>query len=129
MSLDTIRISKQGRDQLITLRRRTGITNWNILSRWAFCLSIAEPSPPRCEKVPGDSPVEMSWRTFGGECESVYLALLKERCRRDGLDLSGDTLAAQFRLHLHRGIGYLASDPKLRSIADLIRKATSCKTE
>jgi DNA sulfur modification protein DndE len=127
MSLETIRISKQGRDQLITLRRRTGITNWNVLCRWAFCLSVTEPSPPRHEKVPADSPVEMSWHTFGGENESVYMALLKQRCRKDGMDVSSETLATQFRLHLHRGIGYLAGDPNLKGITDLIRKATASK--
>jgi hypothetical protein len=26
--------------QLIRLKTRTGITQWNILCRWAFCLSL-----------------------------------------------------------------------------------------
>ena len=44
----------------------------------------------------------------------VYLALLKERCLRDGLGTEDDVLASQFRLHLHRGIAYLSSDRRLR---------------
>ena len=32
-------------------------------------------------------------------------------------------LARQFRLHLHRGIGYLAAPQAIRSIADLIELA------
>ena len=67
----------------------------------------------------------MSWRTFGGENEAVYMALLKQRCRKDGMEMSGETLATQFRLHLHRVIGYLAGDLNLKGIADLSRKATA----
>jgi DNA sulfur modification protein DndE len=48
---------------------------------------------------------------------------LKERCERDGLGTSDDVLARQLRLHLHRGIGYLAAPQTIRSIGDLIRLA------
>ncbi len=66
----------------------------------------------------------MSWPVFGGDAHEIYLALLKERCERDGLGSSDDVLARQFRLHLHRGIGYLAAPQAIRSIADLIELAT-----
>ncbi|MEC4852574.1 MAG: DndE family protein, partial [Jaaginema sp. PMC 1079.18] len=38
----------------------------------------------------------------------------------DGLGTDKATLIAQFRLHLHRGIGYLAGDPDLKKIEDLM---------
>ena len=63
----------------------------------------------------------MSWQVFGGDAQEIYLALLKERCLRDGLDAGDDVLASQFRLHLHRGISYLASPQTIRSVADLVR--------
>jgi DNA sulfur modification protein DndE len=65
----------------------------------------------------------MTWKVFGGTYEELYLGLLKERCRRDGLGTSEEVLATQFRLHLHRGIGILAADKRLRTIADLVRRA------
>ena len=34
-----------------------------------------------------------------------------------------DVLETQFRLHLHRGIGYLAGNPGLRNIASLMHQA------
>jgi DNA sulfur modification protein DndE len=68
-----------------------------------------------------DSNVEMTWQVFGGDAHEIYLALLKERCERDGLGTSEDVLARQLRLHLHRGIGYLAAPQTIRSISDLIR--------
>jgi DNA sulfur modification protein DndE len=65
--------------------------------------------------------VEMTWQVFGGEAHELYLALLKERCARDGLGASDDVLLKQFRLHLHRGISHLATPQRIRSIADLAR--------
>jgi DNA sulfur modification protein DndE len=120
MSIKQIRLSGQGREQLIRLKTRTGITQWNILCRWAFCLSLKQSTPPTPIEVPADSNVEMDWQVFGGEAHELYMALLKERCVLDGLDLSDDVLSRQFRLHLHRGIGYLATPHLIKSIGDLV---------
>lgn len=107
MILETIRLSEKEKQQLITLKRRTGIKNWNVLCRWGFCLSIAEPSVPPEETVPSDSSVEMSWKVFGGPHSEIYSALLKQRVKVDGLDATPSILAHHFRLHLNRGISYL----------------------
>ncbi len=127
MSIKQIRLSVQAKEQLIRLKTRTGIGQWNILCRWAFCLSLRQSSPPTPVAVPTDSNVEMTWQVFGGEAQELYLALLKERCQRDGLDTSDEVLAKQFRLHLHRGIGYLAAPHAIRSLADLVRLAVDAK--
>jgi len=119
MALDHIRLSNQAKDQLTRLKRSTGIKNWNVLSRWAFCASLADKGSPSPAKIATDSSVEMSWKVFGGEYQDVYLALLKERCERDGVGTSPDTLTQQFKLHLHRGIGYLASDRRIKDISGL----------
>ena len=66
----------------------------------------------------------MSWRVFGGKYQDVYLALLKQRCVNDGLALDPETLAEQLKLHLHRGIGYLAADTELKNISHLLRKVS-----
>jgi DNA sulfur modification protein DndE len=124
-SIKQFRRSGQAREQLIRLKTRTGITQWNILCRWAFCLSMRQPTPPTPIEVPADSNVEMIWQVFGGEAQELYLALLKDRCVRDGLDTSDEVLSRQFRLHLHRGISYLATPQAIRSIADLVGLALS----
>ena len=120
MSIKHFRLSGQARDQLIRLKTKTGIQQWNILCRWAFCLSLKQPTPPTPIEVPADSNVEMTWQVFGGEAHEIYLALLKQRCVRDGLGTDGDTLTRQFRLHLHRGISHLATPNAIRSITDLL---------
>ena len=125
MSIKQFKLSNQAKDQLIRLKSRTGIEHWNILCRWAFCVSLKETTPPTPVEHPADSNVEMTWQTFGGEHHELYLALLKERCERDGLDSSSDdVLGKQFRLHLHRGISYLATPNAVKGIHDLIAQAT-----
>jgi DNA sulfur modification protein DndE len=119
MPLDHIRLSQTARDQLITLKRRTGITHWNVLCRWALCRSLAETTPPAAMKLTLDSNVEMSWRVFAGELGDVLWALLRYRCHEQGLPLDEETLAQQFRLHLHRGIGYLVGDPRVTDLPGL----------
>jgi len=123
MSLDYIRLSQSAKDQLVKLKRHTGIAQWNVLCRWGFCISLAEDSVPPDAKIPADSNVEMSWKVFGGQNHEIYIGLLKERCLRDELGTDADTLAHQFRLHLHRGIAYLAGNKNLRSISDLVAHA------
>ena len=116
-----IRLSKQARDGLILLKRRTGIEHWNVLCRWAFCLSLAESSVPTHTEIITDSNIEMGWRTFAGEYDKLFLALLKERCLQDGISINDQKLASQFKLHLHRGIAYLATRGKIKDIAALVK--------
>ena len=120
MPIEHIQLSQQAKDQLSRLKRVTGIGSWNVLCRWGLCTSLAEPNAPPNKRIPADSNVEMSWRVLTGSYGGVYLALLKERCIRDGFGTDDDTVAQQFRLHLHRGISYLAADRNLRGIENLI---------
>jgi DNA sulfur modification protein DndE len=119
MALEHIRLTQAARDQLITLKRRTGIAHWNVLCRWALCRSLAEPTVPPAVKLVLDSNVEMTWRVFAGNHGDELWALVRYRCHLDGLPLDDETLAQQFRLHLHRGVGYLVGDPRVTNAAGL----------
>jgi DNA sulfur modification protein DndE len=121
MTIRQVRLSNQAKEQLIRLKTRTGIQQWNILCRWAFCLSLREPTPPTPIDIPADSNVEMSWQVFGGDHHDLYLAMLKLRCNADGLPIDPENLNRQLRLHLHRGIGYLAVPGYIKSICDLVQ--------
>lgn len=118
--LSRIKISQPAKDSLIVLKRRTGIENWNVLCRWALCLSLSVPKVPAAISVTEYSNIEMGWKTFAGEHELLYLHLLKERCLHDGLLTDSDTLAEYFTLHLHRGIAYLSTKGKIADIKDLV---------
>jgi DNA sulfur modification protein DndE len=125
--IDRIRLSQTAKEQLSKLKRNTKIDQWNILCRWAFCRSLAEPTIPSPVPIPADSNVEMTWRVFGGELSDILLIALKQRCYNDRLGTDRETLATQFRLHLHRGIGYLAGDPNIKKIEHLIEVAETIK--
>lgn len=119
--IERIKLSKKAKDQLIKLKRITKIEHWNVLCRWAFCRSLAEGNPPAPYPIPADSNVEMTWQVFGGDMADILLLALKYRCHNDGFDTDVETLNNQFRLHLHRGISYLAGDPNLQKIENLFQ--------
>ncbi|ANV92074.1 DNA sulfur modification protein DndE [Picosynechococcus sp. PCC 8807] len=114
-----IQLSQTAKDQLIKLKRVTKIDQWNILCRWALCRSLAEDHPPADVPIPTDSNVEMTWHTFGGDIADILLLALTQWCIEQNLPTNKEAIANQLRLHLHRGIGYLAGDPNLKSIEDL----------
>ena len=121
--IDTVRVSEKAKTQLVTLKRRTGIQNWNVLCRWAFCLSLAEAARPPNENIVADSSIEMTWKTFAGGREELYRSLLVLRARRDGIALDKESLVKYFKLHLHRGIAYLNASTSVKSIEGLARLA------
>lgn len=119
--IDTVRLSQTARGQLIRLKTKTGVKNWNTLCRWGLVMSLRDPSTPLVREVVADSNVEMSWKTFAGSYGDLYMALLKQRCVQDGTDQADPAVVAHaLTIHLHRGIGYLAGRTDLRTISDLI---------
>ncbi|MCY4134512.1 MAG: DNA sulfur modification protein DndE [bacterium] len=121
--VDAVRVDERAKTQLMTLKRRTGIKNWNVLCRWALCASLAEPSIPADQEVGTLSNVEMSWSTFGGQAADIYTAIIQARCEVDGIPQTPDALAKQFRLHLHRGITYLVGTEDTKTLNGLISLA------
>lgn len=111
--IEIVRISAPAKDQLIALKRRTGLKHWNELGRWALCRSLAEPSRPPVVPIHTEGGLEIDWRTFTGRLADLYTDLICQRCILDGLPADQATVRDQLSLHLHRGIGYLAGDPGL----------------
>lgn len=118
--VENIRLSERARTQLITMKRRTGIQHWNVLCRWAFCLSIAQATVPPDENIPADSSVEMTWKTFSGGAEDLYWGLLLVRADQDGVPIEKTSLSHYFRLHLHRGVSYLAGMNGPQNLEELV---------
>jgi len=122
--VETVRISSLGRDQLIKLKRSTEIENWNILCRWALCASLREKSCPPYHQVASEGGVEMTWKVFSGDWSSIFAAMITLRARQDGFDTAPDGLATCLRLHLHRGLGYLASGKEKNQIEAFMSRWT-----
>jgi DNA sulfur modification protein DndE len=121
--IETIRLSERVKTQLTTLKRRTGVTHWNVLCRWAFCLSIADERDPPRESVGKFSNVEMTWRTFGGAQADLYAALLAVRRSRASGRYTSLSDHEYFSLHLNRGVARLLND--VSSVRDLVALAMS----
>ncbi len=123
MAIENIKLSQKERDGLLKLKRLTHIPNWNTLCRWAFCVSLADTERPRNVRVISDSSLEMKWKVFGGKHHRIYMAMLIERCKQDGVKLGADELYHEFRLHLNRGINQLVLDKTLKGVKSLLQKA------
>lgn len=123
MPPEHVRLSKPAKDQLMTLKRRTGVEHWNVLCRFALCRSLAEPSTPPQTKMATDSNVEMTWKVFAGIYGDELWALVRQRCHTDGLPIDEETVTTQFRLHLHRGVGYLVGDERTKTLTGLFQLA------
>ncbi|MFD0900204.1 DNA sulfur modification protein DndE [Actinomadura sediminis] len=123
MSLDNVRLSQPAKDQLVKLKRITGIKNWNTLCRWALAISLQDPSQPLVRDINTDSNVEMTWKTFAGPYGDIYLALLRQRCLTDGQEPTEAHISHTLTIHIHRGIGHLAGRQGLKNIGDLISLA------
>ena len=81
--VETVRLGADTKIHLSTLKRRTGIANWNTLCRWAFCLSVSDDTPVRDRDEKGAGAVEMTWKTFAGEEEEIYRLLIVDRCQSE----------------------------------------------
>jgi DNA sulfur modification protein DndE len=120
--IEHIHLSQVAKDQLVKLKRITGIDHWNTLCRWSLLYSLADSSEPSAFKIPSDSNLEMSWRTFTGAYGPIILASIRQRYQeRKNRSLD---IGTYFRMHLHRGISALANRKGLSSIHDLCSLAT-----
>jgi len=120
--IETIRIGKQGKDQLLKIRKQTGIEHWNVLCRWAFCASLREAKAPPAHIEKLDGGVELTWKVFAGELSDIYASCVQLRAKQDGFPATHEGLSSCFRAHLHRGLGYLASGSNTRSLSDFFKR-------
>lgn len=123
MIVKQIRLSNQAKERLSRLKGKTGIKNWNILCRWAYCYSLSENTIPTDVPINADSNVEMSWFTFAGEYSDLYDALMKAWCIQMDMPTDDETLSKYFKLHLERGIAHLSGTNFIKNLDDLINLA------
>jgi DNA sulfur modification protein DndE len=113
MKLTKLRLTKDASNRLRFLAGKTGLTP-NLLCRVGFCLSLGEPTVPNTEEYQ-DEDREFNRYTLLGEYDPLFIALLKERCREDGV--ASERLPDYFRAHMNRGVVLLQQ--RTKGIADL----------
>lgn len=121
MIMRQIRLSNRAKERLSRLKGKTGIKNWNVLCRWAYCYSLKENTIPTPENIDGDSNVEMSWYTFAGEYSELYEALIIAWCKKMGIPTDNETIAKYIKMHIERGISYLSGTNFIKELDDLLR--------
>ena len=119
MKLTKIRLTKDSSNRLRFMAGKTGLTP-NLLCRLAFCLSLAEARVPNPDDYPEEER-EFNRYTLLGEYDALFVALLKQRCTEDAVDM--DILPDYFRAHLNRGVGLLQQ--RVRNLGDLANLITS----
>jgi DNA sulfur modification protein DndE len=107
--IDRLRLTAGAKQQLTTLKRRTGIEHYNVICRHALCASLANPAPAPDEHLQFANGLEIEWRTFAGDADTTYLNLLIVRSLADEGDASPATLRRTLSQHVHRGLSYLVS--------------------
>ena len=115
--LDRVRLTISERSLLSKLKSRTGIDNWNIFARWAFCYSIGKASEINLNEEDGEYGVEMSWVVFSGKNYKIYQDLLIQECGRLRLKPTKTNLNKVLRAHLRNGIRQIFTQTK--SLDDL----------
>ena len=122
---EIIRISEQGKRQLIRLKRTTKIDQWNILCRWALCTSIKDQSPLRSVDLGPMSNVEMTWETFCGPFQECFYALLKRRLHEFPEEQAMfSNVTSSCTAHVHRGVTELTHKKhNLKTIIGVASKA------
>jgi DNA sulfur modification protein DndE len=119
--VEVVRLGPMTKNRLMTLKRRTGIDNWNILCRWAFCLSLQETDAVGERHDEAGVSIEMTWKTFSGDISHIYESLLVDRAINEGVSCDGVPISILLRRHITRGVSRLVSAQDLVGIGGLIR--------
>ena len=123
MRITKIRLTKDASNRLRFLAGKTGVSP-NLLCRVGFCVSLSEPKPPNPRDFPEEDR-EFNRYTLLGEYDALFVALLRQRLHRDGLNTKD--VAGHFRAHMNRGIVLLQQ--RVRTVADLAMLVGTAKQD
>ncbi len=125
--MERIKLNAAARNQLTTLKRRTGIEHNNAICRHALCISLANPSIPPEETFSFGGGIEIDWRTLTGGEDALYYNLLAVRLLSEGRRVSEESIRQTFVLHVHRGLSYLVSRREDDLLVELGRALVSAQ--
>jgi len=117
LTIDILRTSSNVKSSLTRIKTITGISNWNIICRWAFCLSLKQTSLPREveEKLDG---VEIDYDTLVGKNKSIYTQLLINNLVAHKVVVDKKNLTKYLYAHVNRGVNIIYTN-KLKDILGL----------
>ena len=109
--IERVKLSAVAKQQLITLKRRTGIDHYNVICRHALCISLANDARAAVENIQFSNGLEIDWEVMAGNAAETYLNLLIIRSITDEGNSETATVRQTLTTHVHRGLSYLVSKP------------------
>lgn len=116
--IERIRLTASAKNQLVNLKRKTGIEHYNALCRHALCLSLANPAPLVAEQYSFAGGLEIDWRVVSGGFEDLYVNLVSMAHPSAGSDEK--EIRELLIGHIHRGLAYL-NNMSLEQITEMSR--------
>ncbi|MFK4075671.1 DNA sulfur modification protein DndE [Ectopseudomonas khazarica] len=108
--IDRIRLTAIAKNQLSTIKRRTGIEHYNSICRYALCLSLANGSRPPEEDFNFNGGLEIEWRVLTSGNDALYLNMILTRIALEEGSTREEDVKRLCVSHIHRGLSYLVSD-------------------
>ena len=117
IKLDTVRTTLGVKHTLNRLKQLTGIETWNVLCRWAFCLSIKQENLAREIEENLDG-LEIDYEVFVGKNKDIYTQLLINNLLKYKIEINKRNLSKYLYAHINRGVNIMYSN-KLKNINPL----------
>jgi len=118
--VERIRLTNQEKGLLTRMKASTGLDNWNIFARWAFCYSLSMEDKISVRQDEESSfGIEMTWMVFAGKNFKIYQDLLVQECLDLDLKPNKSNLNKVMRAHLSNGIKKMYS--QVSSLDDFLR--------
>lgn len=116
--IDNIKTSSNVKIALTRIKSITRIPTWNVICRWAFCLSLKQTSLPRevDEKLDG---IEIDYDTLVGKNKSIYTQLLINNLISHKVEIDKKNLTKYLYAHVNRGVNIIYTN-KLKDISGLM---------
>ena len=117
LTIDVLKTSTNLKNFLTRIKTNTGIANWNVICRWALCLSLKQTSLPRevDEKLDG---VEIDYDILVGKNKTIYTQLLINNLISHKVEIDKKNLTKYLYAHVNRGVNIIYTN-KLKNISEL----------
>ena len=119
LTIDNLKTSTNLKNSLTRIKTNTGIANWNVICRWALCLSLKQTSLPRevDEKLDG---VEIDYDILVGKNKTIYTQLLINNLITHKVEINKRNLTKYLNAHVNRGANIIYTN-KLKDISGLYK--------
>jgi len=107
--IDRVKLTAAAKNQLITIKRRTGINHYNSICRHALCISLAATSELVIEKLNFSDGLEIDWSILTSGYGELYINIVRSSLPETAIN--DDQLKDIITSHIHRGLSFIFSRP------------------